>query len=271
MRWLAALASSVALAACAGAEAASPHEGAAPPPPPITGTVGLVPGEAMSYEIKLAGVVAGEAAIAVGEAGDWQGHRSVVVKSRASTVGAIDLVKHFVDEASTWIDLDSGKPLKLEAHVEYDGKQANSTATFADHVAEITTQRDSEPAKTQHVRYGVGAVFDTHSAMAQIRGWRGAKGETRSVFVVGGKRLWRISMTYVGDEVVGAGVGNRPAIRLDGASYKARADGTAEAKPARTFSVWLSDDADRVPLRVVGHTELGDIAMELVDYTRGRP
>ena len=44
----------------------------------------------------------------------------------------------------------------------------------------------------------------------------------------------------------------------------------AEKKATRTFSVWLSDDADRVPLRVVGHTELGDVTMELVEYTRGK-
>jgi hypothetical protein len=264
-----ALTLALALGACAGAEAASQHDAAAPFAPPLAAAVGLVPGESMSYEIKLGGVTAGDAAIAVGQVGDWQGHHAVVVKSRAATAGAIDLVKHVVDEATTWIDLDSGKPLRLETYVELDGKQATATATFSDHVADITTRREGEDAKTQHVRYRAATVYDTHSAMAQIRGWHGARGETRSVFVVGGKRLWRIEMTYVGDEVIGSGTGNRPAIRLDGASYRARADGTPEgAKATRTFSVWLSDDADRVPLRVVGHTELGEVAMELTEYTR---
>jgi hypothetical protein len=39
-------------------------------------------------------------------------------------------------------------------------------------------------------------------------------------------------------------------------------------KPARTFTVWLSDDADRVPLKVSAKTELGDIVMVLTDYQR---
>ena len=39
-------------------------------------------------------------------------------------------------------------------------------------------------------------------------------------------------------------------------------------RPARTFTVWLSDDADRVPLKVSAKTELGEITVDLTDYTR---
>ena len=57
---------------------------------------------------------------------------------------------------------------------------------------------------------------------------------------------------------------------FDGVSYRAKRDLTVESnRPARTFRVWLSDDADRVPLRVTAKTELGDVVMSLVDY--GRP
>ena len=36
----------------------------------------------------------------------------------------------------------------------------------------------------------------------------------------------------------------------------------------RTFTVWMSDDADRVPFRVSAGTELGDVVIDLVDYVR---
>jgi hypothetical protein len=50
---------------------------------------------------------------------------------------------------------------------------------------------------------------------------------------------------------------------------RARPDLTPEPnRPARSFTVWLSDDADRVPLRFSAHTELGEISIELVDYER---
>ena len=105
--------------------------------------------------------------------------------------------------------------------------------------------------------------------MAQIRGWRPAPGTRRTVFVVGGRRLWRIDVRYVGTETIGSSVGNRRAIHIDGASYHARPNfGLEGDKPVRTFSVWLSDDADRVPLKMTAHTELGDVTMDLTEYNR---
>ena len=56
---------------------------------------------------------------------------------------------------------------------------------------------------------------------------------------------------------------------MDGLSYRARRDLTLEStKAARTFRVWLSDDSDRVPLRVTATTELGEIEMTLSEYER---
>ena len=105
--------------------------------------------------------------------------------------------------------------------------------------------------------------------MAQIRGWRPAPGTTRSVFIVGGRRLWRVDVRFVGTETIGTELGNRRAIHIDGAAFRARPNmGLESSKPTRTFSVWLSDDADRVPLKMVGHTELGDVTMDLTEYNR---
>jgi hypothetical protein len=89
------------------------------------------------------------------------------------------------------------------------------------------------------------------------------------VFIVGGRRIWRIDVTHAGAETIGSALGNRRAIKFNGRSYRVRRNFAPEtAKPARTFSVWLSDDADRVPLKVSASTELGEIVIALTDYTR---
>ena len=83
------------LGSCAGAEAMTqPAAPAAHPAPAAAVEVGLNPGETMAFEVRLAGIVAGEAQLAVGELGDYQGHRAVVVKSRAATAGAAALIRH---------------------------------------------------------------------------------------------------------------------------------------------------------------------------------
>jgi hypothetical protein len=232
--------------------------------------LGLSPGETMMFEVRIAGILAGEAQLAVGEIGDYEGHRAVVVKSHAATAGAVALVKHVVDDATTVIDTQSGLPLALDTLVEQGDTRTTATAKFAGSRAEITYVRSDEKApRTFKLDFGNITVHDSHSAMAQLRGWRATAGATRSVFIVGGRRVWRVDVTYGGPDTIASPIGNRHALRFTGQAFRTNRDlGPEAGKPARTFSVWLSDDADRVPLKLTATTELGDIAMDLTEYSR---
>ena len=78
------------LGACAGAEAMTLPQTAKPGVVATsTNEVGLNPGETMAFEVRLGGVLAGEAALAVGELGEFEGKKAVVVKSRANTSRAL--------------------------------------------------------------------------------------------------------------------------------------------------------------------------------------
>jgi hypothetical protein len=260
------------LAACGAADARVAPLAAPVPPTKSAGAVevGLNPGETMAFEVRVAGMLAGEAQLAVGALGEYEGHRAVVVKSHAATAGAAALVKHIVDEATTVIDMDSGRPLALETLVEQGDTRTTATAKFTGNRAVITYARADETAPhTQKLDFGSVMVHDAHSAMAELRGWRASPGATRTVFVVGGRRVWRVDVKLIGLDTIGSAIGNRRAIHFTGESYRTNRSLTAEtAKPSRTFSVWLSDDADRVPLKLTASTELGDIVMELTEYSR---
>ncbi len=257
-------------AACAGAEAMTTT---APQPPvaasePTTG-LGLYPGEAMSFEVHLAGVLAGEAQLAVGEIGDVDGRQAIVVRSRAATAGAAALVKKISDEAITTIDVETGHPLNLESVVENNGKRTVAKAKFSGTSAKVSYQRTGEAEKTSTIRLPKETLLDAHTAMAKLRGWKGARGDTQTVYVIGGRRLWRIDVTHAGSDTIGTAQGNRRVVMFQGKSYRAKPNMEVEStKPARSFSVWLSDDGDRVPLRVSASTELGEIVMELTEYSR---
>ncbi|MGE5181758.1 MAG: DUF3108 domain-containing protein [Acidobacteriota bacterium] len=260
------------LAGCAaGAEAMTlPAQNRPSAAATATNEVGLNPGESMTFEVRLDGVLAGQAQLAVGELGRVDGHRAVVVKSRAETAGAAALIKKIVDEATTVIDMDTGRPLQLDTLVEENHQTTTATAKFVGSVASVTYTRSGDArSHTMRIDFGQMTVHDTHSAMAQLRGWRAAPGTTKTVFVVGGRRLWRVDVRYAGEETIGSSLGNRRAVKYTGASYRARPNfGVESGKPARTFSVWLSDDADRVPLKMTAQTELGDVSMDLTEYNR---
>src|SRR5262245_21534294 len=124
------MAAAVTSAGCAGAEATTLGPAANPAlrPPPTAPKVGFHPGETMAFEVRLAGIVSGEAQLAVGELGDYQGRPAVVVKSRAATAGAAALIKHIVDEATTVIDMASGRPIALETLLEMGETRTTATA-----------------------------------------------------------------------------------------------------------------------------------------------
>ena len=249
---------------------ASPGSKPAPGAIPQANEIGLNPGETMAFEVRIGGVLAGEAAFAVGEVGEFEGKRAVVVKSRANTAGAAALIKRIVDEATTVIDMETGRPLQLETYVEHGSRTTTAKARFSGSVAEVTYKRSDQPnPHTYKLNFGANVVHETHSAMAQVRGWRPSPGTAKSVFVVGGRRLWRVDVKYIGGETIGTVLGNRRSVKYEGSSYRARADFTVESKTAaRTFTVWLSDDADRVPLKVVARTEIGDLTVDLTEYSR---
>jgi hypothetical protein len=259
------------LVGCAGADAMTAQDPAQPAAAVVEQpTLGVNPGETMAFEVHLAGMLAGEAQLAVGEIGIVDGKEVVLVKSRAATAGAAALVKKISDEATTVIDVATGKPISLDAVIVNGEKRMTATARFEGSKANVTYQRASDPEpKKLTLNFGNVTVFDAHTAMAQLRGWKAQKGAARTVYVIGGRRLWRVDVTHAGEETIGSALGNRRAIVFHGKSYRAKANMQLEtSKAARTFTVWLSDDADRVPLKVVAATELGDIVMELTDYSR---
>lgn len=262
-----------ACAACASADAMAIAPPAARPTADTISEIGLYPGEHMAFEVRLAGMLAGEAQLAVGELGDYDGRRAVVVKSRAATAGAVALVRRIVDEATTVVDMASGVPLRLDTRVEQGESHTTASATFTGDPggrrAEISVSRNDQAPRITRVEFGATTVHDAHSAMAQLRGWRASPGQARSVFIVGIRRIWRVDITCGGPDTIASPIGNRRAIRFTGASYHAnRALAVEPGRPARSFTVWLSDDADRVPLKLTATTEFGEIVMDLTEYSR---
>jgi hypothetical protein len=253
---------------CGGtAEAFTPPPAAAPT---VHDEIGLHPGESMSFEVHLGGIAVGEAALAVGELGMVDGHRAITVRSKISTTGAVRLVRPVDDEATTLIDLDTGTPVLLETHVLLGGQETFTRATFSAGRAVVEVRKALDgPSVPYTFVFGDLPTHDAHSAMAELRGWRQAAGAARTVWLVGGRRLWRVDLTYAGPDTVGTTEGNREASRLDGVAYRVAPDRTVDtSRPPRRFSVWMSTDADRVPLRVNATTEFGEIEITLAEYQR---
>jgi hypothetical protein len=115
-------------------------------------------------------------------------------------------------------------------------------------------------------RSGNGSVpegafpHDLQSALVLLRAWRPRLGEVGYFYVVLGRRLWRTEVTVAGPQVLKTETVPRLTQRLDGVSV--RLWQPSEVEPRR-FSLWLSEDPERLPLRMVADASFGQVTLSL--------
>lgn len=233
----------------------------------------FVPGEQMTFELSLGGVLGGEAFTAVGEPGFVDGRSQIVVRSRVESAGVVAVVKEVRDDVSTWIAIDTGRPVKHVADTKFGVKESVIETTFnsgrgGDFNLEV--QRPGRP--TVRVRQQLpddAAGFDAHAVLGALRAWQAADGDHASFYVIAGRRLWRNSVRFAGRETIRTALGRFPTVRIDGVAHRvSRSLRDDPRKKPRHYTIWLSDDGSRLPLLVMAKTEYGDIRVELTDYAR---
>ncbi len=249
---------------CGGAvgelEALTPEAPAAP-----EALAAIHAGEKMRFEVRVAGILAGEASFTTVEVDDT----TALLASTIRSAGALALVKDVRDDATTRLELAALRPLVTTSAVRANPRDYDAETRFADGKVTI----DFRPLKgdPQHLVYdfGTDVAHDAHSAMATMRVWQAPPGTRRTLWVLGGRRIWKVEVTMGPTEVLSVYGGNQQVVRIDGLATRAFANRTLDTKrKPRTFTVWMSDDADRVPFRVSAGTELGDVVIDLVDYVR---
>lgn len=191
----------------------------------------VVPDETMSFVITFRGIQVANVQTAIGQPGWVDDRHAVIIKSVGRTEGFVALIGDLRWELESTIDLERGTPITdhEEAWAEFAGdkRHDDNHGTFD------------------------ASNHDVHSAIGTLRGWHGGPQDHRKVRMQLGGGHFPIDIWAAGRERVSG----RPALRFDGI-----------AGNHVHFSIWLSDDAARVPLLCETETELGTIAVKLVEY-----
>jgi hypothetical protein len=83
---------------------------------------------------------------------------------------------------------------------------------------------------------------------------------------LGGLRVWRTDVRVEAREEIDGALGKRQALRITGVSRRMAGSRPDRRHKPRTFTLWLSEDAERIPLRIVANTEYGDIQVTASSY-----
>ena len=225
-------------AVCACTRIPAPHS----EPPrnqttPFRPTPLAIPNETMEFRARFRGITVATIQTAIGDGGWVDGRHAIIIRSRGRVDGLLAVIGELTWELSTTLDLDHEYPIEdhEEAWAELAGRK-----THEDH------HHTWEQGEERH---------DIHSAIGFLRGWHSKHDERAVVQVeVGGGRfgvaIWEAAREFLA-------AADKPAVRYEG---------IVDNHDAIHFSFWVSDDAARVPLAFETDTEVGSIAVDLVDY-----
>jgi hypothetical protein len=113
-------------------------------------------------------------------------------------------------------------------------------------------------------------TFDPIGFILRLRIAPPAPGQTQVLQVMEGRALWRATLTTAGIQPLPDSAAGTSALRIDGRLDPILYDGRSDDsdRPHRTFTLWLSTDAARVPLRLSVPVGIGDVVVELVEVQR---
>ena len=267
-------------AACGGCSsgrvaAASTIPNHAPPPFPTLKPF-FIPGETITWEVTVAGITGARARLAVGEPAAVDGGGQVVVlRAEAESAGIAIIIKEISSKMASWIDTESGVPsrsesdssgfsttllVEAERHPDEDG---NPSVAFTIH----RRKRSGDETQSKVARLPVVETHDPLSATLALRAWNAKRGTRALLYSLGGARLWRTELTFEGNENLRTALGSRKTVRITGVSMRLRPtfDVDAKFKP-RTFTIWVTDDDQRIPVQIQARTEMGVMMARVTSY-----
>jgi len=235
----------------------------------------LTPGERMSYRLQLQGMELATYDFAVGDLTEVAGKKVIVVQSHAKAVGLVKMVANIDDFFNSWIDVETGRPLRW-ATDEYATKGSDKEKTDArfferaGDLVPVDFHLNNDPPKPEPQKVSMADVWDYNAFLNALRVWDAPVGSTLSAEVFRSRYMWHVDMKVRGKEKLVTALGELPALRLDGHTYKVDRDDKKFAdSDERDFSVWISDDDGRVPLQNVAKTDYGDVKLEITEYAPG--
>lgn len=231
----------------------------------------------MLYKLSLQGVELATYSFAVGELAELAGKQVILVQGHAKVSGFASFIATIDDRFTSWVDVATGRPLRFQTDEYASGSKTDIEHAVVDLAARsgntipVTFHVNDSPPRDEPQTSSQPVAWDYNAFLLALRAWEGPPGSTLPIEVFRSRYLWHVDVTiHHGKEVIATELGDLPALRIDGRTYKLSRKGARDPDSAeRVFSMWISDDDGRVPLEIRATTDYGDLKMRIVDYQPG--
>ena len=230
----------------------------------------------MQYKLSLRGIELATYTLAIGELTEIGGKQAIVVQGHAKVAGFVSFIANIDDRFTSWVDVATGRPLRFQTDEYSSGSKTDIEHAVVDLAGRtgdtvlVTFRLNDAPPRDEPQKASQPVVWDYNAFLLALRSWEGPPGSALSIEVFRSRYLWHADVKIHGKETLVTALGELPALRIDGRTYKLSRKGERDRESAeRTFSMWISDDDGRVPLEIRATTDYGDLKMRISDYQPG--
>lgn len=161
-------------------------------------------------------------------------------------------------------DAETLRPIESKQVEAYRRKKITTELAFTDSGVSRVRNEDSKPKDTKPRPFNFPNLFDLHSAMLYLRTQPLTDHSVYRIVVYPATSAYLATVTVLGREHVVVHAGAYNAIKCD--VQLKRLGKNLELEPHRKFrraTVWISDDQDRIPLRIEAQIFVGTVFADL--------
>lgn len=234
---------------------------------PALANPGARPGEAFTFKFSLGPVEGGRARMSVGKPVAKNGRRLIAVHGEAETNPVISLLAKMQDDYKLVYDTATLLPLSV-AETESGVRQRRILTRIDGRTADVDYWAPNKQLRGRRILARIAR--DPLSSFFALRAMPLDDGQRFELDVLDGPALWRVEAVAHRNQSVHLDENTPPrrAIRVDAVAHRIDDAGRPrhDRGGPRHVTVWLSDDAARVLLRLEADTDLGRCALQLTSY-----
>lgn len=215
-------------------------------------------GEKVTYRIHYGMINAGEATITVNESPYKFGNREAFhVVGEGRSLGSFDWFFKVRDRFETYIDKEGLFPYRFIRNCDEGGYKIHQDYTFFPEKRAYKDAKGDAYMTPAFVQDMISAYFYSRTLdYANMK-----PGEIISIVTIVDDEIYPLKMKYIGKENVKVDVGTFRCMKFAPVVQKGRV-----FKKEEDLSVWVTDDANRLPILAKAKILVGSIKMELQTY-----
>jgi hypothetical protein len=247
---------------------------AASAPAPDTGRV-FREGERLVYDVTWMGIKAGQATLEVRGVVPVDGQSAYHLVTTAQSAPFISAFYRVDDRTESYLGVNPPRALRFEKHLR-EGHYRHSSFTVYDHDGKVVRYRylDFSPVPKgisnleEAEKYGTykkeeyalaPSALDELSVLYYVRGLPLVEGHTVQAKVFASRKNWDLEVRVLGRETLDTVLGQRDTLMVE---PLLKFEGIFQQK-GRVI-VWLTNDADRIPVLMKSEIKIGSFVSTLV-------